>query len=102
MSINKNAKEKRDYILVPSSIIWDKNLTAAEFKVMVQIIGLIDIGGKGYCWATNHFLAKCVGLSVPYICKIIHSLKAKGYIASSMVYRGSQIAERHIFLKNRG
>lgn len=64
-------------IYIPSEISSDSNLNLSEMKVLSTIKALDN---ENNCFASNSYLAECLGLSVRQVSRVISSLVKKCYI----------------------
>ena len=72
-------KPKDHYIIVPGSVRYDKRLPVGARLLFGEIRGLT--AEKGYCFASNRWLASKYGVTKVTISKWISKLKACNYIA---------------------
>ena len=87
-------------IWIPKEIWLSKELTIQE-KVMLAEIDSLD-NGEG-CFATNEYFADFMGLSKDRARKIISSLKDKGYIDVTLIYKeGSKEVDKRIITVIKG
>ena len=75
--------ENTAYLTVPYNILNNKELTLSAKILLAEIISLSK--PEGYCYASNEYLAKRVGISVTTIKKSLKILKQKGCISSKMI-----------------
>lgn len=64
-------------LYIPSEISSDSNLNLSEMKVLSTIKALDN---ENNCFASNSYLAECLGLSVRQVSRVISSLVKKCYI----------------------
>ena len=87
-------------IWIPKEIWLSKELTIQE-KVMLAEIDSLD-NGEG-CFATNEYFADFMGLSKDRARKIISSLKDKGYVDVTLIYKeGTKEVDKRIITVIRG
>ena len=90
-------KEEREFkgLWIPKEIWFDTNLTWSEKLLFVEID---SFNKKGSCFAGNQYFADFFNLSKDRISKLVSSLKNKGYIDISFVYKpnSKQIEKRII------
>ena len=55
---------------------------------------------KGYCWATNEYLAELFGITEVSVSSKIKKLEEKDYIEVTYEKRGCEITKRELRLKN--
>ena len=86
---------KRDFkgIWIPKEVWLSKDLTLIEKLFFVEINSLDNEDG---CFAGNVYFSEFFGLSKTRVSVIIASLKEKGYITSTIIYKGGtkQILKR--------
>ena len=77
---------KRDFkgIWIPKEVWLSKELTLIEKLFFVEINSLDNSEG---CFAGNGYFAEFFGLSKTRVSVIIASLKSKGYISSTIIYK---------------
>ena len=87
-------------IWIPKEIWLSKELTIQE-KVMLAEIDSLD-NGEG-CFATNEYFADFMGLSKDRARKIISSLKDKGYVDVTLIYKeGTKEVDKRIITVIKG
>tara|TARA_Y100000310_G_scaffold221060_1_gene222604 strand:+ start:648 stop:947 length:300 start_codon:yes stop_codon:yes gene_type:complete len=75
------SRKNASYIIVPGAVRYDKRLPVGARLLFGEIRGLT--AGKGYCYASNGWLASKYGVSKVTISNWISKLKACNYIAVS-------------------
>ncbi|KWZ77961.1 conserved phage C-terminal domain-containing protein [Anaerococcus tetradius] len=101
---NEEVKEEQEiptyYTVLSASIRYDKRLKASE-KILFSEIAFLS-QKKGYCYASNRYLAKLYGVSKDTISKRIQNLKKCEYIDPKTIYKddGKTVEERKIFIKD--
>lgn len=101
---NEEVKEEQEiptyYTMLSASIRYDKRLKASE-KILFSEIAFLS-QKKGYCYASNRYLAKLYGVSKDTISKRIQNLKKCEYIDPKTIYKddGKTVEERKIFIKD--
>lgn len=66
------------YSIIPASVLLSKELTSTEKLLVGVISNLSNI--RGYCFASNYYLAECLGLSKHTVRKAIAELEEKGVL----------------------
>ena len=84
------------YTILPADVRYDKNLKANEKLIYSELVLLAQ--EKGYCWATNAYFADLYEVSKITVSNWISNLEAFGYIRLEYIYRGSEIAERRVYI----
>ena len=66
------------YSIIPASVLLSKELSSTEKLLIGVISNLSNI--KGYCFASNHYLGECLGLSKHTVRRVIADLEQKGIL----------------------
>ena len=85
-----------EYVAIPLEICRDKNLSASAKLIYGQISYLANL--KGYCYASNSYLADISGLSTKTVTRAIMELKTKGYLVCKFVPKTVEPTGRRIYL----
>ncbi|QDP54503.1 MAG: hypothetical protein Unbinned5336contig1001_35 [Prokaryotic dsDNA virus sp.] len=75
---------KNDYVIIPGSILRDENLSMMQRMLYAKLLGLDNDKG---CYASNQYLADCLGVSKHTVSRAISDLEKKGYISTEIVYK---------------
>ena len=75
---------KNDYVIIPGSILRDENLSMMQRMLYAKLLGLDNDKG---CYASNGYLADCLGVSKNHISKSISALERMGYISVEIRYK---------------
>ena len=75
--MNKNA-----FLIIPYSILVIEKLKTSEKLTLVEIISLSK--KLGYCFASNHSIAKRIGVNPRTVSKAVAELSKQGYIDSKV------------------
>ena len=75
--MNGQSTSNQFTLYIPTEISSDSNLNLSEMRVLATIKAL-DKDKK--CFATNSYMAECLGISTRHVSRIISSLEKKGYI----------------------
>jgi hypothetical protein len=74
--IDKNPEPDCSYqTFIPSDLIYSNSLSSSELHLLLLINSLLK--RKGFCWATNDYLAQITGKSVSQVKRILSSLRKK-------------------------
>lgn len=92
---SENIKRSNWDAILPAKIRYDSRLKG-EAKVLYSEILLLS-SQKGYCYATDKYLAESYSSSQRSINRHIASLKNLGYIKIETKRQGKRITERHIY-----
>jgi DNA-binding CsgD family transcriptional regulator len=94
-----NDEIKIGWALIPPQIIAREDISANEKIIFGRIMGLLT--EDGYCFASNYWLGKQIGLKPNTISTIIGSLKNKGIIRIKLFRDyAKKITGRHIFVRS--
>jgi len=66
------------YSIIPASVLLSKELSSTEKLLIGVISNLSNI--KGYCFASNHYLGECLGISKHSVRRVIADLEQKGVL----------------------
>lgn len=93
-------EEKRnDYVIIPSNVRHDDELTANAKILYGEIAALCN--EKGYCTNTNKYFAELYKVTITSISRWINQLEKKGYIQTEIIFKdGKQIVKRYIKINN--
>ncbi|MBR2108535.1 MAG: helix-turn-helix domain-containing protein [Ruminococcus sp.] len=79
------------FLTIPYNILNLKGLTLSAKILLAEIISLSKL--EGYCYASNAYLAKRLGISKRAVCNSLNELRKRQLISSSMKSRN----ERYIY-----
>ena len=82
------------YTVVPSAILFDENLTDAEFRLLCILLSFLTIKGEAY--PSNKYLSDKFNKSVWNVSKYITKLSDKGFIDIEFELDGKEIKKRII------
>lgn len=88
--------ESLGWCMIPPNIMADPYLSANEKIMFGRIIGLT--GARGYCFASNEWLGRQLGLKKGSISKIISSLSSNGVIRIEIIRQNGRVVERRIYV----
>ncbi len=96
-------KEKKEnvgyYLVIPSTILYNKELKANE-KLLYAIITSLACK-EGYCFATNKYLAEKLGVNPKTISSWISDLKDRNFIIVELIRNeNKQIIQRKIYIND--
>lgn len=90
-----NEEPKTSWCLIPPEIWEDENLNLTEKCLLGRILALQD--SKGYCYASNNYLAKQLYKSADRISKVISKLVEMQYLSRSIIRDdGGKIVVRYL------
>lgn len=97
--MTKETKELKNisaYCVIPYSVMYDKDLTDSEVRLYIAISSLAN--QKGYCYASNRYLAKSLGRSDSAIKRAIRKLEEKGFIKRDLSLNDDNTTDRKIYI----
>lgn len=85
------------YSIITHDVLYDENLTSNEKLLYATITGLTK--QKGYCYASNDYLAEKMNTSKRSISRWLNNLEKKGYINRNLTYKedSKEVEERQIY-----
>lgn len=78
-------KEKDYFYIIPKNVFEDRRLTPSQVMVFAEISQLSR--KKGYCYASNTYLAEKMNMGRKTIIRAISKLKELGYIETENIYK---------------
>lgn len=84
------------YAVIPAPILLSKTLKANS-KLLYGIISSLA-NQKGYCYASNAYLAELLSLTRQAISKLAQDLESHNFIKIELVRQGNEVKERRIYL----
>ena len=83
---------------IPSKVRYDRELKPNAKLLYAEINALADY--KGYCWATNEYLAKLLDISKRTVQELVSALAEKGFVEVEVVRdeRTNEVVERRIWV----
>lgn len=96
--MSRELKNISAYCVIPYRIMYDKDLTDGEVRLYIAISSLAN--QRGYCFASNRYLAKSLGKSGSTIKRAMRKLEEKGFIKRDISIKDddSNMAERKIYI----
>ncbi len=87
------------YAVIPAEILLDKGLSSTQ-KLLVALISNLS-NNKGYCYASNSYLADCLDLTTKSVSDNIGKLEKYGIVQRHIVRHKTtkQVVSRQIKLK---
>lgn len=92
----KELKNVSAYCVVPYSVQYDNEISDSELRIYTTISSLAN--QKGYCFASNAYLAKILNKSARTIQRAILHLEEKGYVRRSVSKNSNDLTERKIYI----
>ena len=87
------------YVVIPMPIFEDKDLSPTEKLLYGLITALVT--DRGYCFASNSYLAEKMNLHEVSVSKTLKKLEKKSYIKLVYLKEGSVVKNRKIYLDER-
>lgn len=78
-------QQRSYYAIIPANVRYDKDLAPNAKLLYGEITALCN--EKGYCWASNQYLAELYGVSVLSVKRWVNSLVTKGYVYRTLTYK---------------
>jgi len=93
----KKPKNQVGWCLIPPTILAREDLSSSQKLLFGRIMGLL--GKNGYCYASNKWLGKQIGLSAKRVANLLTDMENKGMVRRKVI-RGedNKIVERRIFV----
>ena len=88
-----------NYIILPSNVRYDEELTPFERILYGEIVALI--GKDGVCWATNSYFSYLYNVKPESVSRWLKHLQERGYIKNIIKYHKGR-KRRVITLNNNG
>lgn len=88
------------YAVIPAEILLDNKLSSTQ-KLLIALISNLS-NAKGYCYASNKYLGKCLNLTAKTISENLSELEGSGIISRDLVRNPvtKQIEKRQIKIKS--
>lgn len=87
------------YSVIPSSILYNKNLKANQKLLYAMITSLAN--KEGYCYASNHYLASKLGVKANTVSGWITDLRRKDFVKVDIVRNEKQeVIQRRIYIND--
>jgi hypothetical protein len=81
------------YAVITAKVLMAKDISSTQ-KLMIALISNLS-NEKGYCYATNSYIAKCLDVSPITISQNISDLENKGYIGR-VIYLKNNVEQRFL------
>lgn len=93
--------QKSFYSIIPATVRYDMTLSNSCKLLYAEITALCN--EKGYCWASNSYLAESFNVSKSTIKRWIGQLKEQGYIYIELVKKSRKTieVERNIYISEK-
>ena len=91
-------KEKcvKAFGIIPNAILYNEDLSDSEVRIYIAISSLAN--QKGYCFASNNYLANTLGKSSSTIKRALQKLEQKGFIKRDTNRLADNKTDRKIYL----
>lgn len=93
-----NKDKKNYYAIIPANVRYDKRLSPLTRLIYGEITALTN--EKGYCFATNAYLANLYSMSNVSISRCISELKEHNYIRVVYDIKEKNVDKRKIYINN--
>jgi len=88
--------EKNYWVIIPPPIVGDKDLPSGAKLVFGRVFALVS--KKGYCYASNAFLGKDIGLTKGTVSEYLSRLAKRGYLQIELIRdKKNRVKERRIY-----
>lgn len=94
--MEKELKNINAYCVIPYSLQYDNEISDSELRIYTTISSLAN--QKGYCFASNSYLAKILNKSARTIQRAILHLEEKGYVRRGVSKNSNDLTERKIYI----
>lgn len=94
--MTKELKNISAYCVIPYSVMYDKDLSDAEVRLYIAVSSLAN--QKGYCYASNNYLANSLGKSPSTIKRSMRHLEEKGFIKRDISKKDDNSSDRKIYI----
>lgn len=87
--------------VLPPRVRYDQTLPDSAKLLYAEVTAMSDV--TGYCWATNAYLARLLGITKGRASKLLAQLEERGYIEIQVIKtEKGGVEERRIFLTDLG
>lgn len=87
--------------LLPPRVRYDQELPPAAKLIYAEITAMTDV--TGFCWATNGYLGRLIGVSNDRAARLVAQLKERGYVEVEVLRDDKNVVtERRIFVTDLG
>lgn len=96
--MESNEKNLPLFVVMPSFIYFSKDFTANDKLIYGYVSALSN--QKGYCYASNQYIAEALGLKKDTVSKSINKFIKKGHLKSEMIYKEGtkEIEKRYLYV----
>lgn len=87
------------WAVLPAKVRYDKTLRPNAKLLYAEITALAD--ARGYCWATNSYLAELFGIAARTVSDLVKNLADRGYIEVEVVRdeQTNEVKERRLWIE---
>lgn len=87
--------------VLPPRVRYDQTLPDSAKLLYAEVTAMSDV--TGYCWATNAYLARLLGVTKCHASKLLAKLEERGYVEIQVIKtEKGGVEERRIFLTDLG
>ena len=81
--------------VLPPQVRYDRKLSQTAKLLFCEIMAMTDV--KGYCWATNRYLAGLMGITKDRAGRLVSELAEHGYVTVEVIRsEAGAVTERHL------
>ena len=87
--------------MLPPRVRYDRELPATGKLLYAEITAMTDV--TGFCWASNGYLGRLIGVSKDRASKLVAALEARGYVSVEVLRsEAGAVTERRIWVTDQG
>ena len=87
--------------LLPPRVRYDREIPATGKLLFAEITAMTDV--TGYCWATNGYLGRLIGVGKDRAARLVALLEERGYVAAEVIRdEKNAVTERRILVTDLG
>lgn len=87
--------------ILPPRVRYDQQLPGTAKLLYAEVTAMTDV--VGYCWATNGYLGRLIGVSKDRAAKLLGMLEERGYVQVEVIRNDANaVIERRIFITDLG
>jgi len=87
--------------ILPPRVRYDQQIPGTAKLLYAEITAMTDV--TGFCWATNGYLGRLIGVSKDRAAKLLGMLEERGYVQIEVIRDAANtVIERRIFITDLG
>lgn len=87
--------------LLPPRVRYDRELCSTSKLLYAEVSAMADV--TGFCWATNNYLGRLLGITKTRVSSLLAELEEHGYIMSEVLRdEKGAVTERRLFITDAG